>query len=501
MKNLIPILLTTLVAFSSRADTIFLTDGSEVNGTVVQQDSSTVVVKLANGTTRSIRRGSIETIIKDSPKVVAKKPAEEDIKVPVPPKTETPATAPGKSPIASPTQPAKLSTPSGLGQTQPSGAPAPTPSIPSTTNTAATTTPPANPNNPPTAPATTTEAPKAITPTPESPANAVAAPDSPPPAEKPKATGDAEGPPPIEGFPENTKRMSKRKESLLRDALEAIKGNDDATREAAILDLQGLGPEVVPYCWAGVQNENSSVRIACMRALGSLNARNATKRAIETLYMTMPEASQAATWNVPFVRVMKTTLASLTGQSFISVEPKSVGVQEGLKKYVEWYEKNYERLPRQVGEPELDATDPEYAKKLMEARKLKLTKREWARPASMPIDVISGPSNTTPGRQPQVMKDAAEREADKKFLETVPKVGRDELSKRESVPVPDKRDALKRPSDVTNDTDNRNANTSRDPAGSGEKTTTKPPAPKAADALKRPGDLKREEEQRQRNQQ
>lgn len=491
----LPVALSLLLSLACRADTIFLTDGSEVNGTIVQQDSSAVVVKLANGTTRSIRRSTIETIIKEAPKVVAKKPVEEEIKVPAPAKTETPPTAPGKSPIASPTVPAKLSTPAGLGQPQPSGAPAPTPSIPSTTNTAATTTPPANPANPvtpSTAPTATPETSKVITPTPETPTSiVVTTPDGAAPA-KPKEPGEVLGQIPIEGFPENTKRMSKRKESLLRDALDAIKGTDDAVREAAVLDMQGLGAEVVPYCWAGVQNENASVRMACMRVLGGLNARNTIKRVIETFYMTMPATSQAATWNVPFVRTIKNTVASLTGQSYITVEPKSPAVQEGLRKYVEWYEKNYDRLPRQVGEPDLDPTDAEYPKKLAEARKLKLTKREWPRPGGVPVDLVSGPSNTGPGREPQVIKDAAEREVDKKFLETVPKVGRDELSKREPVPVPERGNALKRPQDAPKES----TNTARDPAGSGEKNTAKPPAPKAADALKRPSDLKREEDQR-----
>lgn len=444
-------LLCACVAPVCRADTVYLVDGTEINGTIVQQDSSTVVVKLANGTTRSIRRGQVDTIVKDAPK-----PAAREF-----PKSE-PITPVGISP------PAKLT---------PSSAPV-TPTTGTTVEPKLTTPPITDKDKVP-----ATDKP-AVTPTEET-------------AKTETKPGDL-GPNPMPNFPENSKRMSKRKESLLRDALDAVKGNDEAAREAATSDMQGLGAEVVPYMWAGVQDESAPVRIASMKVIGNLGARNCTKRVIETLYMTMPEASQAATWNVPFVRVMKTTLASLTGQAFITGEPKSPSVQDGLKKYIEWYNANADRLPRQVGEPELDAADPDYAKKLAEMRKLKLTKREWPRSGDMPVDLVSGPNNTVPPKEAQVLKDSAEREADKKFAETIPKVGRDEANKNSAQPVLNKENAFKRDIDIKNEKAGGAANAARDPVPQGVKDPVKGEAPKAADALKRPQDIQREQEKKDR---
>ncbi len=93
-----------------------------------------------------------------------------------------------------------------------------------------------------------------------------------------------------------------------------------------------------------------------MTLIGQLNGRNCIKRVIETFYATMPEASAAAIWNVPFVQETMTTVSRITGQTFVTVEARRVGVQDGLKKYIAWYNANYKSLPRQIGEPEIDAT-------------------------------------------------------------------------------------------------------------------------------------------------
>ena len=478
-------------ALTLRADTVFLIDGSEINGTITHQDGNTVVLQMPNGTSRSIRRSTIDTIVKEAPKLALKEPP----KIPARGITPTPSapvsaqtnsnSTPDKSPIAATGQaappPTTLSAPVGLGQPQKTGAPAPR--SPSDIAKGA-------PEDAGTLPAETV---KIIPPTPDAPSNIVVSEKITDSAPNPAAQ-NAVGVPPIDGFPDHTKRMSKRKESLFRDALEAVKGTDDALRDAAILDIQGLGPEVVPYCWAGVQNESGYVRIACMKIIGNLNGRNCTKRVIETFYATMPEASQAATWNVPFVRAIKSTVASITGQSFISVEPKSPGVQDGLKKYIEWYNANYERLPRQVGEPDIDPTDPDFSNKLADIRKLKLVKREWQRSGGLPADLVSGPNNTTPGREALVLPDAAEREVDKKYGASIPKVGRDELNKNDPQPVKDKLNVFKRDVDVKNEATGRDQVTQRDPQISGKKDAVKGEAPKAADALKRPQDLLREQQ-------
>ena len=49
------------------ADTIFLKDGNEVEGTIVEDTNEHVIVKLSNGTTRTYSRASIETVVKSKP--------------------------------------------------------------------------------------------------------------------------------------------------------------------------------------------------------------------------------------------------------------------------------------------------------------------------------------------------------------------------------------------------------------------------------------------------
>src|SRR5438034_1223747 len=70
------------------ADTIFLNNGVEINGTIVHQDDQTVVIRTNNGKTQSIRKADVDTIIREKPKV-----AKEEPPIPVPP-TAPPAAKP-----------------------------------------------------------------------------------------------------------------------------------------------------------------------------------------------------------------------------------------------------------------------------------------------------------------------------------------------------------------------------------------------------------------------
>ena len=419
-----------------RADTIFLTDGREINGTIVNEDQQTVVIKTTRGTNRSVRRAEIDTIVREKAKVAGKEvkdePKQPGVPTPAPPPASV-STAPGAKPVV----PGPNASPS-----------APNTAAPPLTNVAPTTPPPRVPGPP--------------TPiTPITPALPDAAASTPPPKAPPVGpTATAVRPPapsgplPISGFPENTKRMSPRKEALLADALETIKVGsknlEDTTREPALADIRALGSDVVPYLWAGIQNDDAEIRTACMKLIGQMNGRTCTKRVLETFYMTMPESSAAAIWNVPFVDETMKTMITITGQTFITVEARRLGVQDGLKKYIDWYKANFRILPRQVGEPDLDPNDAGFDAKLAAVRELKLTKREWPRAGgNLPVDVISGPNKTAPEKnQPGVITDA-ERPVDKRFGDSIPTVPEGNALKRPSdrPGAPEDDEALKRPID------------------------------------------------------
>jgi hypothetical protein len=161
-----------------------------------------------------------------------------------------------------------------------------------------------------------------------------------------------------------------------------------------------------------------------MTLVGQLNGRSAVKHVIEVFYSAMPDTGEAATYQVPFIRAAKATLPAITGQSFINVEADKSLVQDGLKKYIEWYEKNYDRLAPQLGEQEIEPTDPEYDKKLAAARKLKLAKKSWPRPP-LPADIVSSPSN-----KPRPMEKDVIRENDRNYGNSIPKLNRDDALKR-----------------------------------------------------------------------
>ncbi len=407
-----------------RADTIFLSDGTEVNGTIVEENNKTVAVKRANGAVQSFRRSDVETIVYDKKKGEEKVESKTASATPSTTTTTTAATPPTKT---------------GPVESKPVG-PQPTPGKTEAAPPAASekTDPKTEPKTPATAEGSKTEPGKA-TGTEEKPKVADQKdegkkedgkkedPNSPlsgKPGEKTadKKEGDGWTPPSgLPGFPDKAKRMNAEKEERFMKALEAMTSTEPGTRAAAKDAVAALGADALPYVVAGIQHANVEARSTCMRLVASFNGRTAVKQVLEVFYSAMPETDAAPTWQVPFIRAIKETLPAISGQTFINVEPDKLLVQDGLKKYLAWYEENYDRLPAQLGEPKIEPTDPEYAKKLKEARKLKLEKKSWPRPP-MPADLVTG-AKTPPASQ-------SERPADKNLKNSIPTVSREDATKR-----------------------------------------------------------------------
>ena len=387
------------------ADTVFLTDGTEVNGTIVEENNTTVAVKKANGAIQSFRRADVDTIVYD------KKKNEEVAQVkkePVPVVATAPAT---KSVVEEPKP--DLSKPD-------KGDKNITPDRITPDRGDKNITPDKGDKNPPVKidVATTERNEK------PSPATTPATSDKPD-SKKEEASKKEEdkwsAPAGLAGFPDHAKRMAKDKEELFMTNLERMTSTDPNVRAGARAAVAALGPDVLPYVVAGIQHQNVEARSTCMELVGQLNGRSATKQVIEVFYSAMPDNDAAPSFQVPFIRAIKETLSSITGQSFIYVQPDKALVLDGLKKYIAWYNENFDRLPPQLGEAKIEPTDPEYAKKLKEARKLKLEKKSWPRPPS-PADLVTG-SKTPPASD-------SERPADKAFRSTVPTVKREDATKR-----------------------------------------------------------------------
>jgi hypothetical protein len=315
------------------ADTVFLKDGREIEGTIIQETTAAVIVRMPNGTVRTILKRQVDAVIYDAPKYVVR-----------------------------------------LEPVKPTPAPAPTP-------------------------ATDDEAAK-----PETGGS-----------EADKTEGKKEASP-LEGFPKGAKRLEEEKESQLLSLMKKIADDNSVEREQASGAIAAFGIESAPYLAAGMYDASVYARTECAALLGNLAAQNAAKQMLEVFYAVMPDAGGAATYQVPFLRALRAALPKVTGQSFINVEPSSALMQEGLNKYVEWYNQNIETLPEQLGEPELDRTAADYMEQLKKARALELKKRQWPAPPSA-SDLAAGKKDLPEG--------AGEREADKEFARSVDKVDRE----------------------------------------------------------------------------
>src|ERR1043165_1892743 len=199
---------------SSRADTVFLNNGVELNGTIVHQDEQTIVIRTASGKTQSIRRGDVDTIIREKAKVAIKEEPAAPVVTGVAPATAKPVTL----------EPAKADPLKADVLTKPD-------------NTKAETIKPNSAKLDETKAETLKGAVKLPVTSQDNAPPVATSPLAPPELATRADTGA--GPPPIEGFPDNAKRMSRRKETLFADALAAVKGSaqrnpEDATREAAV---------------------------------------------------------------------------------------------------------------------------------------------------------------------------------------------------------------------------------------------------------------------------
>jgi hypothetical protein len=402
-------LMAASLGLTCRADTVFLTDGTEVTGQIVEENNTTVAVKKANGAIQSFRRGDVDTIVYDKKK--NEEVAEKKEPVPAPatkPTEKKPATAEVKTNEAKPA-------------TGTAEAPK-TAETPKTGDTPSVKTPDGAKTDSVAGEKPKTDPAKAGKP--DDKDTTEAKPDD---KDKKEGTGDkkeeAWSPPAnLPGFPDKAKRMPKEKEEIFMAQLARMESTNPDVRAAARSAVASMGPDALPYVVAGIQHQNVEARSTCMSLVGQLNGRTAVKQVIEVFYSAMPENDAAPSYQVPFIRSIKETLPAITGQSFIYVQPDKALVTDGLKKYVAWYNENYDRLPPQLGEPKIEATDPDYAKKLKEARKLKLEKKSWPRPAS-PADLVTG-TKTPPASD-------SERPGDKAFKDTVKTVKREDAGKRQ----------------------------------------------------------------------
>jgi hypothetical protein len=68
LSSLLATIVLGLSAGFCAADTVFLNDGTEVEGTIVESNDHTVVIRQSNGAVRSIRKSDVDTVVSSKSK-------------------------------------------------------------------------------------------------------------------------------------------------------------------------------------------------------------------------------------------------------------------------------------------------------------------------------------------------------------------------------------------------------------------------------------------------
>jgi len=231
-------------------------------------------------------------------------------------------------------------------------------------------------------------------------------------------------------------------------AMKKLGSIDPAERVSGRKSLASEGASVLPALIRGLYDENPLTRTECATLLGELKSQNAVKYLIESFYAAMPQDGQAATYQRTFVRALRISLTETTGQSFQDVEARSPLIQKDLRRIVAWYILNLDRLPPQVGEQPIEATDPDYLIKIAIARGLILEKKNWKRPPSS-VELALGvrPIDESQPKEAERPEDVEFlrrfkvvdretgggffREADRKWAEELLKSGAEMLNRRD----------------------------------------------------------------------
>jgi hypothetical protein len=211
-----------------------------------------------------------------------------------------------------------------------------------------------------------------------------------------------------ESAEEKKPEISPELRKVFDSAMVQLDSEDPTERGAGKQAIEEAGTEIIPALVEGLNHKRTEARAAVADLLGNMNARNAVKHLTEAFYAALPDAGRPAAYQTIFIRSLGNALSKLTGQTFITTEAKNELVQGACQQYIDWYNSNYDRLPKQVGEPDIKPTDPDYVAKLRDARKLKLAKREWPRPP-MPADIVQGQEKVEmPVGAPTTRKDDVE---------------------------------------------------------------------------------------------
>lgn len=180
----------------------------------------------------------------------------------------------------------------------------------------------------------------------------------------------------------------------LKALVEEMASEDPETRSRARLAIESEGEKAVPALTEALSHGSTFVRTTAAVLLGGLGARASVRDMIVALRSAVPELAKVKPWQRAFVRALRDGLRGITGRNF-GLRHRGARQRGAVDGWVKWWDGEASEdepgaVPKgacadwdtpQLGEPELDEDDPEYARKLWEARRVGERSHSYSAPA------------------------------------------------------------------------------------------------------------------------
>ncbi len=224
-------------------------------------------------------------------------------------------------------------------------------------------------------------------------------------------------------------------EKTINELIERMAGADPSKLEERIdirRRLVSFGPDAVPYLAKNLTHQEEKVRTMCAEAmaeLASLNPKDA-RAALRHMILVLsaegvapPRGGVIAWYQRDFVQALGRALGMLTGIKGVPGNPRSPRAREEMLQFLDWWEKNRQAIEEpQLGEPVIEKSDALYARKMEKIYKLReITEKDMLK-LSFSSPPGASPAEVATGRQQKPEDAAIERTSDRDFKKTIPTV-------------------------------------------------------------------------------
>ncbi|MCX7803636.1 MAG: hypothetical protein N3A38_00465 [Planctomycetota bacterium] len=224
-------------------------------------------------------------------------------------------------------------------------------------------------------------------------------------------------------------------EKAINELLEKAAGFDPSKaeeRREIRRKLVGFAADAVPYLAKNLTHQEEKVRTMCAEALADMASSDAKTARIALRHMILvisaegvapPKGGVIAWYQRDFVQALGRALGILTGIKGVPDNPRSPRAREEMLQFLDWWEKNRKSVEEpQLGEPVIEKSDILYARKIGKIHKLReITEKDMLK-LSFPPPPNASPVEVATGRKQKHEDAAIERPADRNFKKAVPVV-------------------------------------------------------------------------------